>query len=106
MATIPLDKRQLKFEYFKGKKRLSSPVFEFLWTSSFVFVVVKLGTSVALSAEPRRLLARLRLVVGQHVGGLQPLGIVVEKRPLFVEAVGPGNGVGLAFLDSLKFSAK
>ena len=67
---------------------------------------MELGASVSLPAEPRRLLAGLRLVVGQHVGGLQPLWVIVEKGPLLVEAVGPGHGVGLAFLDGLKFSAK
>ena len=30
----------------------------------------------------------LCLVVGEDVGGVQPLGIVVEQRPLLVEAVG------------------
>lgn len=35
-----------------------------------VLAVVVVGTGVTLAAEPRGLLARLRLVVPQHVGGL------------------------------------
>jgi len=58
----------------------------------------------SLSAKSRGLLAGLRLVVGQHVGGLQPLGVVVQQRTLLVEAVRAGDWVSLAFLDGLKFS--
>ena len=53
-----------------------------------VLVVVVLGTGVALSTEPWRLLARLSFVVGQDVGRVQPLGVVVEEAALLVEAVG------------------
>ena len=48
-----------------------------LRTPSPVFVVVELRTGVALSAQSRWFLARLRLVVGQDVGRVQPLGVVV-----------------------------
>lgn len=35
-----------------------------------VLAVVVVGTGITLAAEPRGLLARLRLIVPQHVGGL------------------------------------
>ena len=48
---------------------------------------MELGAGVALPAQPRRLLARLRLVVGQHVSRVEPLGVVVEEAALLVQAV-------------------
>ena len=57
------------------------------WTPPPVLVVVELGTSVALPTQPGRLLARLRLVVGEHVGRVQPLGVVVQQASLLVQAV-------------------
>ena len=53
-----------------------------------VLVVVILRTGVALSAETWWLLARLSFVVGQDVGGVEPLGVVVEEAALLVQAVG------------------
>ena len=76
--------------------------------SPAILVVVELRAGVALPAQPRRLLARLRtvgsqywavwrgwpaaylgFVVCQNVGGVQPLGVVIQQRPLLVQAVGP-----------------
>merc|ERR1719382_153083 len=57
------------------------------WTPPPVLVVVELGTSIALPTQPGRLLARLRLVVGEHVGRVQPLGVVVQQASLLVQAV-------------------
>jgi hypothetical protein len=48
---------------------------------------VELRAGVALAAEARRLLARLRLVVGEHVGRVKPLGVVVQQTALLVQAV-------------------
>ena len=64
------------------------PVLVLLRAPPPVFVVVELRTGVALSAQSRWFLARLRLVVGQDVGRVQPLGVVVQQRPLPVETVG------------------
>ena len=64
------------------------PVLELPRTPPPILVVVILGAGVALSAQPRGLLARLCFVVGQHVGGVEPLGVVVEEAALLVEAVG------------------
>ena len=49
----------------------------FLGATPFVLVVMKLRTSVALSAQPGGFLARFCLVIGQDVGGVQPLWVVV-----------------------------
>lgn len=46
------------------------PVFMFPGAPPPVLAVVVVGTGVTLAAEARGLLARLRLVVPQHVGGL------------------------------------
>ena len=62
---------------------------------------MELGAGVALPAQPRRLLARLRLVVGQHVGRVEPLGVVVEEAALLVQAVEADHRVNLAVLDRL-----
>ena len=70
-----------------GRTR-GGPVLVLLGAPPPVFVVVELRTGVALSAQSRWFLARLRLVVGQDVGRVQPLGVVVQQRPLLVEAVG------------------
>ena len=60
------------------------PVFVFLGTATFVLVVVKLRASVALSAQPWWLFAGFRLVIGQDVGGVQPLGIIVQQATLLI----------------------
>ena len=64
------------------------PVLELPGAPPSVLVVVILGTSIALSAQTRRLLARLSFVVCQDVGGVEPLGVVVEEAALLVQAVG------------------
>ena len=64
------------------------PVLVLLRTPPPVFVVVELRTGVALSAQSRWFLAGLSFVVGQHVGGVQPLGVVIEQGPLLVQTVG------------------
>ena len=60
------------------------PVFVFLGTATFVLVVVKLRASVALSAQPWWLFAGFRLVIGQDVGGVQPLGIIVQQATFLI----------------------
>ena len=56
----------------------------------------------ASPAKPGRFLAWLCLVVGEDVGSVEPLGIVVQQRPLLVEAVGPRPVVfHVPVLDSL-----
>ena len=44
----------------------------------------------AVPAESGRFLAGLCLVVGQDVGGVHPLGVIVEEGALLVQAVGAG----------------
>ena len=60
-----------------------------------------LWASVSLSTKPWRLFTRLCLVVCQDVGGVLPLGVVVDQVPLLVEAVWSGEAteVSLAVLD-------
>ena len=65
------------------------PVLVLLGAPPPVFVVVELRTGVALSAQSRWFLARLSFVVRQDVRRVQPLGVVIEQRPLLVQAVGP-----------------
>ena len=65
------------------------PVLVLLRAPPPVFVVVELRTGVALSAQSRWFLARLSFVVGQDERRVQPLGVVIEQRPLLVQAVGP-----------------
>ena len=64
------------------------PVLVLLGAPPPVFVVVELRTGVALSAQSRWFLAGLSFVVGQDVGRVQPLGVVIEQRPLPVQTVG------------------
>ena len=64
------------------------PVLVLLGAPPPVFVVVELRTGVALSAQSRWFLAGLSFVVGQHVSGVQPLGVVIEQGPLLVQTVG------------------
>ena len=63
------------------------PILVLLGAASPILVIVELGTSVALATQPGGLLAGFCLVVGQHVGGVQPLGVVVQERPLLVQAI-------------------
>ena len=70
-----------------GRTR-GGPVLVLLGAPPPVFVVVELRTGVALSAQSRWFLAGLSFVVGQDVGRVQPLGVVVQQRPLLVETVG------------------
>lgn len=46
------------------------PVFVFPGAPPPVLAVVVVGTGITLAAQPRGLLARLRLIVPQHVGSL------------------------------------
>ena len=46
------------------------------------------GSLLLLPAQTRRVLAGLSFVVCEDVCGVQPLGVVVQQRPLLVEAVG------------------
>ena len=64
------------------------PVLVLLGAPPPVFVVVELRTGVALSAQSRGFLAGLSFVVGQDVGRVQPLGVVIEQGPLLVQTVG------------------
>ncbi len=77
------------------------PVFELLRTPPLVFVVVKLGTGVALATEARGFLAGFGFVVCQDIGCVQPFWIIVQQAPLLVEAVRSYDGIGggLAVLD-------
>lgn len=59
-------------------------VLELFGAAPLIFVIVKLGAGVALTAQPRRLFARLCLVVGQNVGRVQPFWIIVEEAALLV----------------------
>ena len=77
-------------------------VLELLRAPALVLPVMELRAGVSLAAEPRGLLAGLRLVVGEHVGGVQPLGVVVDEGALLVEAVEPDDGVNLAGFDGLE----
>jgi len=63
------------------------PVLELFGTAPAVAAVVVLGAGVALAAQTRRFLARLRLVVGQDVARVLPLGVVVQQAALLVERV-------------------
>ena len=63
------------------------PVLVLLGAASPVLVVVELGTGVPLATQPGGLLAGLGLVVRQDVGGVQPLGVVVQERALLVQAI-------------------
>jgi hypothetical protein len=81
-------------------------VLELARTASLVFAVVVLRTRIALSAETRRSFARFGFVVGQHIVGVLPLGILVHEVALFVEDVGSpighiaiaaGDGFGAVF---------
>ena len=81
-----------------------SPILEFFGAAPLVLVVVELWAGVSLPAEPRRLLAGLRLVVGEDVGGVEPLGVVVEEAALLVEAVEADDRVDLAALDGLQLA--
>ena len=57
---------------------LNVPIFEFLGTAPFVLVIMKLGASIALSTQPWWLFAWFGLVIGQNVGRIQPLGVVIQ----------------------------
>ena len=71
----------------RGARR--GPVLVLPGAPSPVFIVVELRTGVSLSAQSRWFLARLSFVVRQDVRRVQPLGVVIEQRPLLVQAVGP-----------------
>ena len=62
----------------KKNKKNNIPIFVFLGTASLVLVVMKLGASVALTTQPWWLFAWFGLVIGQNVGRIQPLGIVIQ----------------------------
>ena len=88
-----------------------APVLVLAGTPSTVLVVVELGAGVALPAsigsqqlvddgdscveglddylpaEPRWFLARFCFVICQDIRGVQPLGVVIQKASLLVEAV-------------------
>ena len=71
----------------RGARR--GPVLVLPGAPSPVFIVVELRAGVSLSAQSRWFLARLSFVVRQDVRRVQPLGVVIEQRPLLVQAVGP-----------------
>lgn len=54
------------------------PVFVFLGTAPLVLVIVELRAGIALTTQPWWLFAWLRLVIGQNVGRIQPLGVVIQ----------------------------
>ena len=64
------------------------PVLVLPGTPPPVLVVMVLRTGVALSAQTWRLLARFSFVICQDIGGVQPLGVVIEEAALLVQAVG------------------
>lgn len=80
----------------------SRSVLVLLGTPSFVLIVVKLRAGIALPAQPGWFLAGFRLVVGQNVGGVQPLGVVVQETPFFVEAVRTRQVIGVTVLNGLQ----
>ena len=64
------------------------PVLVLPGTPPPVLVVMVLRTGVALSAQTWRFLARFSFVICQDIGGVQPLGVVIEEAALLVQAVG------------------
>ncbi len=84
----------------------SSPVLVLLRAPPLVLVVVELRTRVALPAQPGWLPAGVRLVVGQHVGGVQPARVLRGQVPLLVKGVEARHRVALAVLDRLKLPDK
>lgn len=54
------------------------PVFVFPGTPPPVLAVVVVGTGITLAAQPRRFLARLRLIVSQHISSLLPPRLLTE----------------------------
>lgn len=91
-----------KFALDRMHHEYTVPVLIFLGTPPLVLIVVKLRARVSLPAQTGRLLARLRLVVGQDVRRVQPFGVVVQETPFFVEAVLTSQVVGLAVLYGLQ----
>jgi hypothetical protein len=79
------------------------PVLELLGAAPFVLVIMKLWACITLTTQPWWLFARLCLVIGQDVGGVQPLGVVVQQAPLLVEAIGPNYRIRFAILNGLQF---
>lgn len=65
------------------------PIFILPRAAPLVLAVVILRTGVALPAEPRRSLARLGLVVAQHVIRVLPFRVLVHQVALLVEYVRP-----------------
>ena len=47
------------------------------------------ATLLYIPAEPRWFLALFCFIVGQNIGCVKPLGVIVEQGALFVQAVGP-----------------
>ena len=65
---------------------------------------MKLGAGIPLTTQPWWLFAWFGLVIGQNVGRIQPLGVVVEEAALLVEAVEADDRVDLAALDGLQLA--
>lgn len=65
------------------------PIFILPRAAPLVLAVVILRTGIALPAEPRWSLARLGLVVAQHVIRVLPLRVLVHEVTLLVEYVRP-----------------
>jgi len=63
------------------------PVLVFSGRATFVLAIVVLWTSVSLAAQARWALAGLCLVIGQHVVGVLPLGILVHQIALLVQGI-------------------
>lgn len=83
---------------------LSLPILILPWTAPLVFAVMILRTGVALPTEPRRSLARLGLVVAQHVVRVLPFRVLVHQVALLVEYVRPirrGIRIGVRILQRL-----
>lgn len=60
--------------------RAKGPVFVLPGTPTPVLAVVVVGTGIALAAQPRRLLARLCLIIPQHISSLCTEGQRAEVR--------------------------
>lgn len=64
-------------------------IFVFPWTAPLILAVVILRTGVALPTQPRRSLARLCLVIAEHIIRVLPLWILVHQISLLVEYIRP-----------------
>jgi len=84
---VDLEGKRLSDLVFSLSLRVDIPVLVLPGRASFVLAVVVLWTSVSLAAQARWSLARLCLVVGQHVVGVLPLGILVHQIAFLVQGI-------------------